>query len=239
LILAAVDFQSPLTWAILIGWIMSVVLHEFAHGVVAYWGGDYTIKERGGLTLNPIQYIDPLTSIILPAIFLAIGGIPLPGGATYIRRDLLRSRAWDAAVSAAGPAMNFILFLLLSLPFHPSIGWIKVDPTDPTNWKLAHMFLATMALLQMMAVVINLLPIPPLDGFQIVGAFMDPALRYKLMTPPYSTYALIALFLIVMRGPHLFEWTVEATMRIYLALGFQEDFLYFVGGAFSRAMGLQ
>ena len=68
--LAAVDFQSPLTWAILIGWIMSVVLHEFAHGLVAYLGGDYTIKERGGLTLNPIQYIDPVISL------LAAGGLP-------------------------------------------------------------------------------------------------------------------------------------------------------------------
>src|SRR5438477_5260304 len=108
--LAAVDFQSPLTWAVVIGWIMSVVLHEFAHGIVGYLGGDYTIKERGGLTLNPLQYIDPVNSILFPAIALILGGVPLPGGVTYIRRDLLRSRAWSSAVAIAGPLMNFIIF---------------------------------------------------------------------------------------------------------------------------------
>jgi Zn-dependent protease len=236
LILGAVDFESPLTWAILIGWIMSVVLHEFAHGIVAYWGGDYTIRERGGLTLNPFQYIDPLMSIILPIVFLLMGGIPLPGGATYVRRDLLRSRAWDAAVSAAGPAMNFILFILLSLPFHPSIGWITADPTDPTSWKPAHQFLATMALLQMISVILNLIPIPPLDGFQVVGAFMNPETRYKLMAPPYGTLALFVLFLMMMNGP-LMGWALGATVKTYLALGFDDNFIYFAFKAFAQSFG--
>ena len=79
-LLATIDFQSTLTWAVFIAWIMSVVLHELAHGIVAYLGGDYTIRERGGLTLNPIQYIDPVMSLLLPAVFLLMGGIPLPGG---------------------------------------------------------------------------------------------------------------------------------------------------------------
>src|SRR5919112_1201427 len=91
--LAAVDYESPLFWAVFLAWILSVVLHEFAHGVVAYWGGDYTIRERGGLTLNPLQYVEPVMSIILPIIFLFMGGVPLPGGVTYIRMDLLRSKA--------------------------------------------------------------------------------------------------------------------------------------------------
>src|SRR5205085_11053759 len=97
-LLAMRDLGEPALWAVLIGWVMSVTLHEFAHGVVAYWGGDYTIRERGGLTLNPIQYVDPLMSIVLPIVFLLMGGIPLPGGATYVRRDLLKNRGWDAAV---------------------------------------------------------------------------------------------------------------------------------------------
>ncbi len=239
MMLAAVDFQSPLTWAILIGWIMSVVLHEFAHGIVAHFGGDYTIQERGGLTLNPIQYIDPFGSILLPVIFLMLGGIPLPGGATYIRRDLLRSRAWDAAVSAAGPAMNFLLFLLLSLPFHPAIGWITVDATQPQTWSLTHMFLATLAQLQMIAVVINLVPVPPLDGFQIVGAYMDEETRHKLMSPPISTIAFVVLFLVVMRVPGLFQWIYDLTVRIYETLGFSGEFLDFVAGAFNQTLGLR
>ena len=59
------DFSNPLLWAVFIGWIISVVLHEFAHGIVAYWGGDYTIRERGGLTLNPLQYVDPVFSLVI------------------------------------------------------------------------------------------------------------------------------------------------------------------------------
>src|SRR4051812_46444423 len=121
-ILAAADLNRPITWALVIGWIMSVVLHEFAHGLVGYLGGDYTIKERGGLTLNPLQYVDPVNSILLPIVFLLMGGIPLPGGVTYIRRDLLRSRLWDSGVALAGPAMNIILFVLLVMPFHPKVG---------------------------------------------------------------------------------------------------------------------
>src|SRR4051812_36466058 len=150
-VLATIAWQSPLFWAVLIGWILSVVLHEFAHGLVAYLGGDYTIKERGGLTLNPIQYIDPIFSLLLPALFLMMGGVPLPGGVTYIRRDLLRSRLWDSAVAAAGPAMNLILFLLLALPFHPNLGWIDTN-LPASAYKPWQIFLGAMALLQITAV---------------------------------------------------------------------------------------
>src|SRR3954462_3070523 len=122
--LAVVEFSNPLLWAVFIGWIMSVVLHEFAHGLVAYLGGDYTIRERGGLTLNPLQYVDPVMSIILPMVFLAMGGIPLPGGVTYVRTDLLRSRLWATAVSAAGPRMDLLLFIGLALPLNPRLGWV-------------------------------------------------------------------------------------------------------------------
>src|SRR5438045_5975592 len=110
---AAVDLQSPLFWAVFIGWVLSVVMHEFAHGLVAYLGGDYTIRERGGLTLNPLQYVDPVMSIVLPLLFLAMGGIPLPGGATYVRTELLRSR-WRTAMAAAGALMNLLLFVGLA-----------------------------------------------------------------------------------------------------------------------------
>src|SRR5215213_5023915 len=146
--LAAVDLRNPMLWAVFIGWIMSVVLHEFAHGIVAFWGGDYTIRERGGLTLNPLQYIDPVMSILLPIVVFLIGGIPLPGGATYVRRDLLRSRAWESAVSAAGPAMNFLLFLALVIPFHPALRW--ATPPVPGQASNAMLFVGAMAWLQML-----------------------------------------------------------------------------------------
>ena len=194
--LARIDFSDNTIWAVLIGWVMSVTLHEFAHGVVAYWGGDYTIRERGGLTLNPIQYVDPLMSIILPIVFLLMGGIPLPGGATYVRRDLLRSRGWDAGVSAAGPAMNLILFGLLAIPLLPQFGWI--DPQQSSvQWTTAQKFVAAMCYLQLLSVILNLVPVPPLDGFGIIGPYMDPNLRERLSTPPTSTMLFFGYFLIL------------------------------------------
>src|SRR5437867_1245658 len=139
------SFSNPrLFGAVLVGWIISVILHEFAHGVVAYWGGDYTIRERGGLTLNPLQYVDPLFSIIVPVIILFLGGVPLPGGVTYIRRDLLRSKAWETAVSLAGPLMNFILFIACAIPLHPKVGWLDAK-AGPEGWTHAQIFRGAMA----------------------------------------------------------------------------------------------
>jgi Zn-dependent protease len=195
--LAAVDFDNPLLWAVFIGWIMSVVLHEFAHGLVAHWGGDYTIRERGGLTLNPLQYVDPVMSLLLPMVIFLIGGIPLPGGVTYIRQDLLRNRRWEAAVSAAGPLMNFVLFLALVTPFHPRVGWI--DPPLRGEGSNAVVFMGAMAVLQMLSVLFNLLPIPPLDGFGILSPFMKPATRERFMTPPLNFGLFFGLFLLA--GP--------------------------------------
>src|SRR5438045_3163598 len=152
--LAVTNFSSPLFWAIMIGWILSVTLHELGHGVVGYLGGDYTIRERGGLTLNPLQYIDPLNSLLFPAIALLLGGIPLPGGVTFIRRDLLRSRAWSSLVALAGPAVNFVLFLLCALPFHPKVGWIQPE-LDLSAVTTAQQFLGAMAKLQLLTMFLN------------------------------------------------------------------------------------
>ena len=138
--LATVDFASSLTWAMLIGWIMSVVLHELGHGVVGYLGGDYTIRERGGLTLNPLQYIDPIFSILVPALIFIVGGVPLPGGVTYIHMELIPKRIWQSAVSAAGPFVNFLIFLGCALPFHPKLHLIDPQPVDG-QWSNAILFL--------------------------------------------------------------------------------------------------
>jgi Zn-dependent protease len=199
-LLAKVNFDDPTIWAILIGWVMSVTLHEFAHGLAAHWGGDYTIRERGGLTLNPLQYVDPFMSIILPVIFLLMGGIPLPGGATYIRRDLLKSRGWEAAVSAAGPVMNLILFALLAIPLMPWAGWIDSN-VPAVQWTTAQKFVAAMCFLQLLSVILNLIPVPPLDGFGIIAPYLDEDLRLKLSTPPTSTLLFMGYFLLLWQAP--------------------------------------
>jgi Zn-dependent protease len=229
--LARIDFNDPTIWAILIGWVMSVTLHEFAHGVVAYWGGDYTIRERGGLGLNPLQYVDPLMSIILPVIFLLMGGIPLPGGATYIRRDLLKSRGWDAAVSAAGPLMNLIIFGLLAIPLLPQFNWINTGQ-HYSQWEIPQKFVAAMCYLQLLAVILNLVPVPPLDGFGIIGPFMNQETRLRLMMPPTSTILFFGYFLLLqtpgfgriirtimfsIMGPELYGTSVDGFRAVFAA----------------------
>lgn len=217
--LAAVDFNNPLLWAALIGWILSVVLHEFAHGLVGYLGGDYTIRERGGLTLNPLQYVDPVMSILLPAIFLLMGGIPLPGGATYIRRDLLRSPLWSSAVSLAGPAMNLLLFFACAMPLHPTFGW--ADYSNPyAEWTNEQSFLAAMAVLQLFAVMLNIVPIPPLDGYGVISPFLTPEIRAKFANPQVRIFCLVGYFLVLNNVPAVSEKMMEIIVKTLLKLGF-------------------
>jgi Zn-dependent protease len=213
-LLAAVEIHNPVLWAVFIAWILTVVLHEFAHGVVAYFGGDYTIRERGGLTLNPIQYVDPVFSLLVPAVIFLLGGIPFPGGVTYVRRDLIRSRAWNVAVNAAGPAMNFLLFLLCVLPFHPKLQWLTPQSGPIPN---GHQFLGAMAVLQIVTVLFNLVPVPPLDGFQMLSAFMDAPTREKFMRNG-STMFLI-FFLLLWNVPALTAAFFTAAWRIIDAVG--------------------
>jgi len=234
--LSVVDYRDPLLWAAFIGWILSVILHEFAHGAVAYWGGDYTIRERGGLTLNPFQYIDPLFSILIPAVIFVMGGVPLPGGGTYVRRDLIRNRFWQVATSAAGPAMNFLIFLLLVLPMHPRIGWIH--PT--LNWVLgsdverAYLFMGAMAWLQMLSVLLNLIPVPPLDGFQVLAEFLAPELRAKLMQ--ISGTLFLIFFMILWNAPQMFNYFHRGVEHTLEWLGFDGATIAFFGESYNRVL---
>src|SRR3970040_1656278 len=100
---------------VLIGWIFSLCLHEFSHALVAYYGGDNTVKEKGYLTFTPLKYTHPVFSLLMPIIFLLMGGIGLPGGAVYIERWRLRGPKWETAVSLAGPLSNALLALMLGL----------------------------------------------------------------------------------------------------------------------------
>jgi Zn-dependent protease len=215
-------YSNPLFWAVFVGWVLSVVLHEFAHGLVAYMGGDYTIRERGGLTLNPLQYVDPLNSIVFPLIFLLLGGIPLPGGINYVRKDLLRNRFWDAAVSLAGPAMNFLIFLACLLPMHPRLGWVDIHATASGPAAV----LATLGQLQLLAMFINLIPVPPLDGFQAVAAFMDPESKAKLLSPQITNVSLLILFVVLWKTQAV-AYMFETGVRLQVKMGFGRSHLQF------------
>ncbi|PWH12097.1 MAG: site-2 protease family protein [Anaerolineae bacterium] len=140
---------------VLAGWVFSLTLHEFAHAFVAYRGGDWTVREKGYLTFNPLKYTHPVYSIALPLLFLVLGGIGLPGGAVYIQTHLLRSKHWQTAVSLAGPFSNLLVAVLLG-------GLLQIVPVSISGiWP----GLAFLALLQVTAFLFNMLPIPPFDGY--------------------------------------------------------------------------
>jgi len=88
------------------GWLISLCLHEFGHAIVAYRSGDLSVRDKGYLTLDPLRYTNLQFSILWPLVFLAIGGIGLPGGAVYVNMGVLRSPGHRTLVSAAGPSQR-------------------------------------------------------------------------------------------------------------------------------------
>jgi Zn-dependent protease len=159
------------------GWIVSLCLHEFGHAIVAYLGGDTSVRAAGYLTLNPLKYSHPMLSIILPLIFVAMGGIGLPGGAVYINTEQLRSRAWRSAVAAAGPLATLLFGVLMIWPFW--LGWdTYMTPANAPFWAA----LAFLGFLQITALLFNLLPVPSLDGFNIFAAWLPAGIRNQLQS---------------------------------------------------------
>lgn len=110
-----------LSLIVCIGWIFALCIHEFCHAVVAYAGGDKSVKDKGYLTLNPIKYTDPGLTLVIPIIMLMLGGIALPGAAVYIDRSALRNRFWNSAVSAAGPFGSAVMIFVYASPDRKSV----------------------------------------------------------------------------------------------------------------------
>jgi Zn-dependent protease len=170
---------------VLVGWIFSLCLHEFSHALVAYLGGDTTVREKGYLTFNPLKYTHPVYSLLLPLLFLVLGGIGLPGGAVYIETWRLRGKGWESAVSLAGPLSNLALAAALA----------AVLQFAPANAGGVWPGLGFLALLQISAVVLNLLPVPPFDGYGALAPFLSMDLRLQIARA--STYITLGVFIIL------------------------------------------
>ena len=169
-------------------WVFSVCLHEFGHAWAAYCGGDYTVKDKGYLTLNPIHYTHPVYSLLMPVVFMMLGGIGLPGGAVYIDHSLLRSRAWETWVSLAGIAMNLAMVWVISIFF--KLGLLQNDPTN-----LASVSLGFLMQLEVSAILLNLIPIPPLDGFQAIAPWLPADIRERMFAVSSSSQWILFLVL--------------------------------------------
>jgi Zn-dependent protease len=203
-------------YIVMVGWVFSVCLHEFAHAWVAYKGGDYTVRDKGYLTFNPLKYTDPYFSILLPILFLVIGGIGLPGGAVYIDRSLLRSRARDTAVSLAGPAANLLLVLIIG-------GLFKFGLVKPDTSSLVAVSFGFLLHLQVSAIILNLLPLPPLDGFGAIAPWLSEAARERAYAN--STVAFFILFIALSFVPAVNNAFWGAVLAVDELFGIDRDLI--------------
>lgn len=179
--------------------LFSMVLHEFMHGVMAYWLGDDTAKVNGRLSFNPMKHIDPFLTILLPmllAVSSLITGAQLPifGGAKPVpfRPDRVKGGEWGAAlVGAIGPITNFVLAFIF-------FGVLAL--VNPSNEILAE-FLSLGVTINLGFAIFNMLPIPPLDGSRVLYAVAPEAIR-RLMEM-IERFGLVFIFLIVimLSGP--------------------------------------
>ena len=203
--------QIPLRFAFLFP---AIILHEVAHGYVAYLLGDPTAKRAGRLTLNPLKHIDPFGTIILPLILLVSSGgafffgyaKPVP----FNPRNFKDERLGMLLTGIAGPATNVLLAIIfgLSLRLFPATGpaWLATVFELVTFFAYANLALAFF----------NLVPIPPLDGSRVVQWILPDSLRDAYHgLERYGFVAIIALTWLV---PGAFSWYLSVTVEPVFAL---------------------
>ncbi|MFD9370518.1 site-2 protease family protein [Streptomyces sp. NPDC060020] len=165
-------------------WIVSLCLHEYAHARTALHGGDLSVGAKGYLTLNPLKYSHVLLSIVLPVLFVIMGGLGLPGGAVYIERGRIQGRWKHSLISAAGPLTNVAFAVVCTAPF-----WLDALDGVPMPFRYA---LAFLALLQVSAAILNFLPVPGLDGYGVIEPWLSYRVRREV--EPLAPFGLIAVF---------------------------------------------
>jgi Zn-dependent protease len=192
-------------------WIVSLCLHEYAHARTALHSGDISIGAKGYLTLNPLKYTHALLSIVLPVIFVIMGGIGLPGGAVFIERGRIQGRWKHSLISAAGPLTNVLFAVVCTAPF-----WLHALDGVPDTFRYA---LAFLALLQVTAAILNFLPVPGLDGYGVIEPWLSYNIRRQV--EPFAPFGLLAVFA-VLWIPSVNTTFFDAIYSILGALGIDD-----------------
>lgn len=222
-VLAVLDNKIAYTAGVVIlvlgGWAVSLCLHEFGHAYVAYRGGDHEVRAKGYLSLDIRRYTDPVFSIVLPVLFLLIGGIPLPGGAVWLNRHAMRNNRVRSWVSLAGPLSNLAIGLLLILAvrifFDPSTVLLAGNTVyyDPSASHLAA-GLSYLAFLQIFAFVLNILPLPGLDGWGAIEPYLSyQAKAFGAKARPWAPLILFAVLLGIPQVGSAFGDLIDSIFR--------------------------
>ena len=190
--------------------IISVVLHEVAHGYAAFKLGDPTAKLQGRLTLNPIPHLDPMMSVILPGILFLTNSQFLFGAAKpvpYNPYNLTDQKYGEAKVAAAGPAAN----VLIAVVFAILIRFSDVLSLPGSFVSLAFGIIV----LNIFLALFNLMPLPPLDGSKILPIFLPRNLQFKyngimrmMERNILMSFALVIIVVVIFLGEHLFDLTI-------------------------------
>lgn len=197
--------------------IPSVILHEVSHGAVAYALGDDTAKRAGRLTLNPVPHIDPVGSVLVPALMVLSGNTafgwakPVPVNVGRLRRP----RNGSVLVSIAGPLTNGLLFGACALGFRYALAHRLFLAATATTLPLGYQILLAGGLVNITLGVFNMIPLPPLDGSAIVervvpGRHLHTYYRIR----PYGMVVVFIVALLVLQSPavngHLFNLELAA-----------------------------
>ena len=190
--------SDQLLAAIIVVAIMLLVgfpVHEFSHALAAYRLGDSTARFMGRLTLNPIAHFDPLGGILLAVTMLSGSGFafgwakPTPVNP----RNLEYGRWGEAIVAAAGPISNLVLAIVAAIPLRYILANLTLASEVPL---LALQILLLFIQINLVLMVFNLFPIPPLDGSKVLFAFLPPqvAWRWRPMLEQYGFILLLIVF---------------------------------------------
>jgi len=195
---------------VMAGWVASICVHEFGHALTARLGGDHSATTAAYLDFDPARYVDPVGSLVWPALLVAIGAFGFPGGAVYLNTGALRSDAWRSLVSAAGPIANLLCALILALPL--ALGLDERLGAE-TFWTA----LALLVELQIVGVLLNLVPLPGFDGYGILEPHLPMSLRRTL--EPARAFATLILLAVLVMVPPVGQSFFGAATRITSAIG--------------------
>ncbi|GAB3449227.1 site-2 protease family protein [Streptomonospora sediminis] len=171
------------------GWIVSVCLHEFGHAVLAYRFGDRSLRGGGYLRLNPFRFSELFSSLIMPLAFLLLGGIGLTGPATYLDPAAVPSRARRSLAAAGGIGIS----LVLAAAGIAAVALLVPAGMFTDNWMIGG--LMYLCYLNLTAALVNVLPIPGLDGFGVIAPYLPGSWAEKVR--PWGVFGVIAVFAVL------------------------------------------